>query len=82
MREIKFTQEEINKLISNIKQIAEQNGFDRKEDLFEIIQPYRNGQSISLKVELNEEGKKVIKINVVNSTYILPEIDADLDIFN
>lgn len=82
MIEIKFTQEEINKLISNIKQIAEQKGFDRKEDLFEIIQPYRNGQSISLKVEENEEGKKVIKINVFNSTYILPEINADLDIFN
>ncbi|MEI2420910.1 hypothetical protein V6O07_11605 [Arthrospira platensis SPKY2] len=78
----KFTQEEINKLVSNIKQIAEQKGFDRQEDLFEIIQPYRNGQSISLKVEENEEGKKVIKINVFNSTYILPEIDADLDIFN
>lgn len=65
-----------------LKKITENLGIDMKIDLFEILQPYKNGQSIMFKVDEDEEGKRVVRVNVFDNTHILPAIDGELDIFN
>ena len=75
------TQEEIDKLYKNVKETTERLGINMKTDLFEILQPYKNGQSIMFKVDEDDGGDRFFKVNVFDNTHILPEIDGELDIF-
>lgn len=75
------TQEEVDKLCKNVKEATERLGINMKTDLFEILQPYKNGQSIMFKVDEDDEGERVLKVNFFDNTHILPEIDGELDIF-
>lgn len=75
------TRGEVEKLSGSLKEVTKKLGIDMKKDLFEIVQPYKNGESITFKVDEDDEGKRVLKVNVFDNTHILPAIDGQLDIF-
>ncbi|MGM0183459.1 hypothetical protein IGK74_002424 [Enterococcus sp. AZ150] len=61
-------------------ELLEKNGIDKGEDDYMIVQPYKNGQAIRIKVEGQGEDR-IIKTEVTNTTVILPQIDNVLNIF-
>ena len=71
--------QEIKNIYSGIVQASEKFNFDPQKDEFTIIQPYQEGQAITVRVEDNDE--RQIKIDVSQATYILPEKEGTLDIY-
>ncbi|MBC2293738.1 hypothetical protein HCC36_10910 [Listeria booriae] len=48
---------------------------------FKVIQPYANGQAITLSVGDDDEGVRRTKVAVEDTLTILPTVDATLDVY-
>lgn len=73
--------EEVTKLVDKMSGILSSLGVNEKEDDFKLIQPYENGQCITISVETDDEGLRHLKLDVDCDTYILDEIKSGLDIY-
>lgn len=77
------TNEEVIKLNKLFVETAKRNDLNIKEDEWKIIQPYKNGQAITISVSNDEDGEnRTMKVDVNDSTFILDAIDEELDVFN
>lgn len=77
------TNEEVSRLSKLFVEKAKQNGLNVKEDEWKVVQPYKNGQVITISVsdDDNSEGR-TMKVDVNDSTFVLNAIDEELDVFN
>lgn len=72
--------EELNAVAALGIEKAKELGIDVKEDDFTIVQPYDDGQSITISVA-DEDGERTMKTVVNDSTIVLEKHKGTLDIF-
>ncbi|MBC1290611.1 hypothetical protein [Listeria booriae] len=81
MKELDTT-EQISAFTKNALDVAKElYGDDIKDTDFTVIQPYANGQAITLSVGDDDEGVRRTKVDVEDTLTILPIIDVTLDIY-
>ena len=80
-QEIHDVQEGIKTLLEDYKVVLEEQGIDLKKDSFKVVQPYDDGNAITITLE-EVDGERKAKILVNDTTFILPKKDGTLDIFS
>lgn len=73
------TNKEISKLTKLFVETAKENGLNIKEDEWKLIQPFKNGQAITIST-VNDGNRKML-VDVDDSTFVLDAIDGELDVF-
>lgn len=71
---------EISEIGKQIEEIAAKYGFDYKKDEFRLIQPYEQGQAITLEA-VEEDGQRKVNIDIFDNLHILPVKSGTLSIF-
>ncbi|QIL50087.1 hypothetical protein G7084_01370 [Weissella coleopterorum] len=63
-----------------IDKMAEEQGFDPKTDEFVFVQPYSKTQAIIISAVKDDDGKRLIKMQVQDLVFVDDPIDGVLDV--
>lgn len=73
--------EEITKAQKAAIQILKENGIDLKRDSWTVVQPFSNGQAITVELDDVFEGERSLNVAISDTTFILEPKEGTLDIF-
>lgn len=77
---MKRFEEEMKKVMNKSSEVLKEFKIDAAKDDYTIIQPFNDSQAISIRVE-GGGSERGVKVNVTDTTVVLPKIDDVLDIF-